>query len=61
MGNKMQGMTKKLEGLQIHYGYYRTVRGDGNCFYRSFMYSYLELLVILGEDKLDALVELYVV
>ncbi len=57
----MQGMTKKLEGLQIHYGYYRTVRGDGNCFYRSFMYSYLELLVILGEDKLDALVELYVV
>lgn len=32
----------------------RQVRGDGNCFYRAMLYSYLELLVIgLAEDGAD--------
>lgn len=46
-------MTGFVPGIKFLAGKFnmRQVRGDGNCFYRAMLYSYLELLVIgLGED-----------
>eukprot|EP00850_Spirogloea_muscicola_P018266 SM000165S02227 [mRNA] locus=s165:251891:254249:- [translate_table: standard] len=35
----------KIESLSKSYGAFRRARGDGNCFFRSFMFSYLEQLL----------------
>ncbi|GAX72818.1 hypothetical protein CEUSTIGMA_g273.t1 [Chlamydomonas eustigma] len=36
---------KKIDSLQATYSSYRRTRGDGNCFYRAFLYRYLESLL----------------
>ena len=41
-----------FNSISEKYGYYRRVRGDGNCFYRSLIYSYLELLIMKGSNYL---------
>ncbi len=41
------------------YGFFRRVRGDGNCFYRSFIYFYLELLILRGPAALARFIDQY--
>mmetsp|Transcript_6144 Transcript_6144/g.7956 ORF Transcript_6144/g.7956 Transcript_6144/m.7956 type:complete len:270 (-) Transcript_6144:260-1069(-) len=38
--------------LQNHYGHLRMVRGDGNCYYRAFLFSLVEHL-LLAENKAE--------
>jgi len=39
------------------YKYFRSVKGDGNCFYRSVGFAYLERLVLSeGNDRLQDLI-----
>ncbi|CAG0880265.1 unnamed protein product [Darwinula stevensoni] len=40
-----QVYSRKIDDLQTKYGYIRRTRGDGNCFYRAFAYSYFENLL----------------
>ena len=39
-------MQKKYDRLKKYICYYRTIYGDGNCFYRTIMFRYIELLII---------------
>ncbi len=32
--------------MKKHSPFFRAVRGDGNCFYRSLVYAYLEILLL---------------
>ncbi|CAM9252740.1 unnamed protein product [Choristocarpus tenellus] len=41
-GNPKPGFTKGVEDLCRRYSSLRRVRGDGNCFYRCFLFSLLE-------------------
>ncbi|CAM0910377.1 unnamed protein product [Alopecurus aequalis] len=41
-----KAMKDKSNMLLANYSAYRKVLGDGNCFYRSFIYSYLEQLAV---------------
>ena len=43
-----------LNIIQSKYEFYRRVKGDGNCFYRSIMYSYLEFLILLKPKYLSS-------
>jgi ubiquitin thioesterase protein OTUB1 len=36
---------EKIHSLENEYGSMRRTRGDGNCFFRSFMFAYMEQLV----------------
>jgi len=45
--------------MERRFPYYRQVRGDGNCFYRAFIYAYLELLVLKGSKSLAAFIDEY--
>ena len=36
---------EKIRSLEGQYGSMRRTRGDGNCFFRSFMFAYMEGLV----------------
>jgi ubiquitin thioesterase protein OTUB1 len=49
---------EKIECLLHVYGSMRRSRGDGNCFFRSFIFAYLENLVITGDtaerDRISA-------
>lgn len=47
-------MLAKLRQLQGRYRSMRRVRGDGNCFYRSFLFRYLEHLVAKLDEANDA-------
>ncbi|KAJ7957482.1 Ubiquitin thioesterase [Quillaja saponaria] len=38
-------MIEKIKVLDEHYAAIRRTRGDGNCFFRSFMFSYLEYIL----------------
>lgn len=38
--------TTKIEKLELRYSYMRRTRGDGNCFFRGFIFSYLEGLLL---------------
>lgn len=40
----------KLQILKESYGAIRRARGDGNCFFRSFMFSYLEHLIVTQDE-----------
>ncbi|XP_024376710.1 OVARIAN TUMOR DOMAIN-containing deubiquitinating enzyme 1 isoform X1 [Physcomitrium patens] len=40
----------KLLILKQSYGAIRRARGDGNCFFRSFMFSYLEHLLVIQDE-----------
>ncbi|XP_047052429.1 OVARIAN TUMOR DOMAIN-containing deubiquitinating enzyme 1-like [Lolium rigidum] len=44
-------MKDKSNKLLANYSEYRKVAGDGSCFYRSFLYSYLEQLVKVSPDE----------
>ena len=48
--NNNEGFLKGINYLTKHYKSYRKIRGDGNCFYRSFLYSYLENLLLLYQS-----------
>ena len=39
------GFTKGVEYLALKYKHVRRVAGDGNCFYRAFLFAYLENLL----------------
>jgi len=43
---KAQDMKNKYDILQNFIQNYRTINGDGNCFYRAVMFRYLEILVL---------------
>ena len=47
----------QLRLLQQTYDKIRLVRGDGNCFYRAFLYSLAEQLLLSGKDGRDAFVK----
>ena len=40
---------KKIRSLEAQYGSMRRTRGDGNCFFRSFVFAYMESLVRSGD------------
>ncbi|XP_044440974.1 uncharacterized protein [Triticum aestivum] len=44
-------MKDKAKKLSANYSEYRKVPGDGSCFYRSFIYSYLEQLVKVSHEE----------
>lgn len=46
-------MKAKIENLSKHYQAVRKARGDGNCFFRSFMFSYLEH-ILEAKDEAEA-------
>nr|ACR33927.1 unknown [Zea mays] len=46
-------LQEKIKLLGEQYGALRRTRGDGNCFYRSFMFSYLEH-ILETQDKAEA-------
>ncbi|CAM0952564.1 unnamed protein product [Alopecurus aequalis] len=46
-----QTLKDKANMLLANYSAYRKVDGDGSCFYRSFIYSYLEQLVEVSPDE----------
>lgn len=41
---------RKIAALQHDYGLMRRTRGDGNCFYRSFVFSMIEHLMLSGDE-----------
>lgn len=41
----------KISSLQGTYGSMRRTRGDGNCFFRSFIYRYLEWLLLQQQEE----------
>ncbi|RRT85536.1 hypothetical protein B296_00004544, partial [Ensete ventricosum] len=45
-------LQEKIKLLAEQYAALRRTRGDGNCFYRSFMYSYLEH-ILETQDKAE--------
>lgn len=53
VGNPMPGFIPGIDYLSSKYRGMRRVRGDGNCFYRAFLFSYLENLVILKENSIE--------
>ena len=40
----------KIEQLARGYGWMRRTRGDGNCFFRSFIFALLETLVVSNDE-----------
>ena len=46
-----------IQALQITYSKMRTIRGDGNCYYRAFLYSLCEKL-LSDKAELDRIVKL---
>ena len=52
------GFLPGIDFLSLHYTHMRRVRGDGNCFYRAFIFCYLENLLkeyqSLGEKRSSA-------
>ena len=55
------GFLPGIKYLDNHYQYMRRVRGDGNCFYRAFIFSFLESLLadynLGGEHRESAAIE----
>ncbi|KAL4440770.1 hypothetical protein ABPG74_013751 [Tetrahymena malaccensis] len=54
-----------LTEFKKHYSLYREVRGDGNCFYRSVFFLYIERLIVINqsnpkevEKRLDQLIKI---
>ena len=43
---KLKEMYEKYDILAKYIHYYRTIAGDGNCFYRAVMFRYLEILIL---------------
>jgi ubiquitin thioesterase protein OTUB1 len=40
----------KISALQSTYASMRRTRGDGNCFFRSFIYAFLERLLLQSQE-----------
>ena len=53
MNADLPGFALGIEYLGAKYTYIRKVRGDGNCFYRAFLFAYLDQLLILKNDSSD--------
>lgn len=49
--NGSQVFLDKISSLQDAYGSMRRTRGDGNCFFRSFIYRYLEWLLLQQQEE----------
>ncbi|KAM6562715.1 hypothetical protein CsatB_022713 [Cannabis sativa] len=45
-------LLEKIKVLSEQYAAIRRTRGDGNCFYRSFMFSYLEH-ILMSQDRVE--------
>lgn len=41
------GFRKGIDALSKNFGSMRKIRGDGNCFYRGFLFQYLEQLLLM--------------
>lgn len=50
--NPQTGFIERISKLYDGYSGFRKVKGDGNCFYRSLLFSYLELLVLNNTDPI---------
>lgn len=48
-----------LGAVQDKYDFCRRVKGDGNCFYRSVMYAYLEVLILKRPKYISCFRNLY--
>lgn len=44
--NGNQNFVAKIDRLEATYGTFRRTRGDGNCFFRGFVFAYLEGLLL---------------
>ena len=51
------GFTKGVEYLALKYQHIRRVAGDGNCFYRAFLFAYLEKLLEFHRNGLIEIAE----
>lgn len=51
-------MGKKVDLMKGDYPFYRPVRGDGECFYRSTMYSYFERVILKGSSSIEGFLKL---
>lgn len=40
----------KIQSLERVYGLIRRTRGDGNCFFRSFVFAFIERMLLVGDD-----------
>jgi ubiquitin thioesterase protein OTUB1 len=49
--NGSQVFLDKISSLQGTYSNMRRTRGDGNCFFRSFIYRYLEWLLLQQQEE----------
>jgi ubiquitin thioesterase protein OTUB1 len=49
--NGSQVFLDKISSLQGTYSSMRRTRGDGNCFFRSFIYRYLEWLLLQQQEE----------
>ncbi|CAM8981993.1 unnamed protein product [Rhodiola kirilowii] len=45
-------LLEKIKVLSDQYGFIRRTRGDGNCFFRGFMFAYLEYLLV-SQDQTE--------
>jgi hypothetical protein len=50
--DKLKEMTEKYDLLKPYINYYRTICGDGNCFYRAVMFRYLEILILTNKIQI---------
>uniref|UniRef100_A0A453AHX1 Uncharacterized protein n=1 Tax=Aegilops tauschii subsp. strangulata TaxID=200361 RepID=A0A453AHX1_AEGTS len=44
---------EKIKILCQHYAHFRRTRGDGSCFYRAFLFSYLENLGLMQDSQAE--------
>ena len=56
-----KGTGLNCQQLKEHIYYWRKVRGDGNCYYRSIIFRYLEILILNGQIDLlkDFAIDMY--
>ena len=48
---KLKLMIEKYKNLK-NYNYFRSVKGDGNCYYRGFIYKYIETIILNNDVEL---------
>ena len=48
---QIKSMMEKYKNLK-NYNFFRPVKGDGNCYYRGFMYKYLETIILNNDIEL---------
>ncbi|KXZ47072.1 hypothetical protein GPECTOR_38g309 [Gonium pectorale] len=59
--NGNQNFVQKIAKLEASYSTFRRTRGDGNCFFRGFIYSYLESLLLARDltecDRIKSVIQ----